>query len=40
MKQAVGVHNYPEDGSDMFFWNIIWLSQDCMGISPRRYNIS
>jgi hypothetical protein len=27
-----------EDGDDMFFRNVGWLSTDCTALCPRRYN--
>jgi hypothetical protein len=36
----LSLHFDPEDGGNMFFWNIRWLSPDYTALYPRRYNFS
>jgi hypothetical protein len=36
----LGLFFYPEDGGDMFLWNVSWLSMDYIPLYPRIQNSS
>jgi hypothetical protein len=36
----LGLLFHPEDGSDMFLWNVGWLSMDYTALHPTRSNSS
>jgi hypothetical protein len=37
---VLGLHFTPEDGGDMFLWNVSWLSVDYMALYCRRYKFA